>query len=155
MKPVSKKSGFTLLEVILYIALFSILMSGAVVSAYQLMGGGAHTEHAVLVQEEGTFLIRKINWALTGASAAVSAGNTLTVTRPDLGAQSPVVITASGADVVLTRGGGTQVPLNTAALPVSNLNFTVTPAAFGRPTEVDVSFQVDTRPFVFKTYLRQ
>ena len=145
------------MEVLIYIGLFSILMSGAVVAAYQLMGSGAHNQTSVLVQEEGTFLNRKINWALTGATAvSVSGGgSTLTVTRPNLGAQSPLVISGGGGNVTLMRGGSAQVILNSASLKVSNLLFTETPAAFGRPTEVDVSFMVNATPFVFKTYLRQ
>lgn len=149
--------GFTLIEVILYIALFSILMGGSVVAAYQLMGSGAHNQSAVLTQEEGTFLSRKINWALTGASVAIvsNGGSTLTITRPDLGAQSPLVISGGGTSMTLMRAGSSATPLNSESLPVTSVVFTVTAAAFGRPTEVDVSFLVNTQPFVFKTYLRQ
>lgn len=144
------------MEVIIYIGLFSILMTGTVVAAYQLMGSGTHTQNSVQTQEEGTFLNRKINWALTGASAAsVSGGNTLTITRPDLGAQSPLVISGSGGVMTLMRNGSTQTVLNNTSLQVTNVSFIVTPAAFGRPTEVDSSFTIGTMPFVFKTYLRQ
>ena len=79
----------------------------------------------------------------------------LTVTRPDLGAQSPLIISGGGGIMTLMRSGGTQVILNSASLQVTNVSFVVTPAAFGRPTEVDVSFLVNAMPFVFKTYLRQ
>jgi prepilin-type N-terminal cleavage/methylation domain-containing protein len=149
--------GFTLMEVLIYIGLFSILMSGAVVAAYQLMGSGTHNQLSVLTQEEGTFLNRKINWALTGASAVnvSGGGSTLTITRPDLGAQSPLVISGTGGTITLMRSGSAQVVLSSASLQVTDVSFVVTPAAFGRPTEVDVSFLVNTLPFVFKTYLRQ
>ncbi len=143
------------MEVIIYIGLFSILMSGSVVAAYQLMGSGSHNELSVSTQEEGTFLNRKINWALTGASAVSGGGTTLTITRPDLGAQSPLVIASSGTNLTLSRGGSAQTVLNSAAFSINNVSFVITPAAFGRPTEVDVNFFVDTTPFVFKTYLRQ
>ncbi|MDO8548206.1 MAG: prepilin-type N-terminal cleavage/methylation domain-containing protein [bacterium] len=152
--------GFTLIEVIIYIGLFSILMTGSVVAAYQLVGSGAHNQRSVLTQEEGTFLNRKINWALTGASAvSVSGGNILTITRPDLGAQSPIIISGiisgSEGNITLTRNGSAPAMLNTESLSVNNVSFIVIPAALGRPTEVDVSFSIGTTPFIFKKYLRQ
>lgn len=139
----------------MYIGLFSILMGGTVVAAYQLMGSGTRTQNAVQTQEEGTFLNRKINWALTGASAVSASGATLTVTRPDLGAQSPLVISGGSGVMTLMRGGSSATTLNNTSLQVTNISFTVTPAAYGRPTEVDSSFSVGTMPFTFKTYLRQ
>ena len=151
-----KKRGFTLIEVIMYTGLFSILMGGSVVAAYQLMQGGARNQLLAETQEEGTFINRKINWALTGASAvSVAGGNTLTITRPDLGAQSPLVVAGVGGTVTLMRSGSAAEVLNSAALTVQNVSFAVTPASFGRPTEVDVSFTIGSMPFVFKKYLRQ
>lgn len=152
-----RAGGFTLIETLLYIALFGILMSGMVVAAYQLVSSGSHNQMSALIQEEGTFLSRKINWALTGASAVSvsNGGSTLTITRPDLGVQSPLVISDGGGVMTLMRSGSAQMTLNSVSLQVTGLLFTVTPAAFGRPTEVDVNFMVNNVPFIFKTYVHQ
>jgi len=154
-----KNRGFTLIETIIYIALFAILMSGAVVAAYNLFEGSDRNESAILIQEEGTFLNRKINWALAGASAAQSSngGTTLTVTRPDLAYD--VVITGNGATMTIARGGGDPLGLNSDRFPVespaSGPMFAVQPASDGRPPSVTTSFVIRGKPFVFRTYVRQ
>lgn len=143
------------MEVIIYMGLFSILMSGAVVASYQLIDSGSRNQTFVTAQEEGTFLNRKINWALTGATAVTSGVGTLTITRPDLGAQSPLVIVANGSTMTLSRGGSAPVVLNAAAFVIGSPSFVVTPATGGRPTLVSVSFLVGKTPFTFNSYLRQ
>ena len=149
------------METLIYIAIFSILMSGAVVGSYNLLEGGSRNMTATGIQEEGTFLNRKINWALTGATATAASpsGTTLTITRPDLGSQSPLVITSNGTSMTITRGVSTPVVLNSDRFPVSGPSsgymFSIQPAVAGRPSSATVSFQILGRPFLFRTYVRQ
>ena len=153
--------GFTLIETIIYIALFAVLMSGAMMGAYNLLEGGGRNKTAIGIQEEGTFMNRKVNWALTGASAvsASADGTTLTITRPDLGAQSPLVIVSNGATMMIARGTSAAVTLNSerfaVANPLSGKIFVVQPAAGGKPPAVTVSFTIRGQPFLFRTYVRQ
>lgn len=147
--------GFTLLETVIYIALFSILMSGVLVTLFQLLDAGTMNRTAVAVQEEGTFVNRKINWALAGATAVnVPNTKTLTITRPDLGAQSPLQITESAGEMRISRGGATPVPLTTSEFEVADTEISVIPPASGVPTAVRVSYTIEGTPFVFITYLR-
>ncbi len=146
------------METMIYIALFGLLMSGAIVGAYNLFEGSGRNITAVRIQEEGTFLNRKINWALSGATiASVSGGgNTLTVTRPDLGAQSPLVISGATANAVtIARGIGAAVQLNSDRFPINNVQFSYQASANGRPPSIYVSFLVQDKQFNFRTYLRQ
>lgn len=151
-----KTRGFTLLEVLIYIALFGVLMTGAVVSTFQLLQGGERHQARVATQEEGTFINRKINWALAGAtSASVSGGNVLSVVRPDLGSESPLVFDGSTTTMTLKRGSGSSAPLMGSGLALGNTVFVVTPASGGKPSSVHVSFEINGTPFTFGAYLRQ
>jgi prepilin-type N-terminal cleavage/methylation domain-containing protein len=152
-----KNKGFTLMETMIYIALFGIIMTGAVVGTYNLIEGGNHNINSTRIQEEGTFLNRKINWALSGATAATisGGGSTLTVTRPDLGAQSPLVISGTGNIITIARGTGAAVELNSDRFSISNVAFAYTAAVNGRPPSVSVNFKVADKPFDFRSYLRQ
>lgn len=149
------------METLIYIALFSILMSGAVVAAYNLLEGGSRNKIAIWIQEEGTFINRKINWALTGASAVSASpdGTTLTITRPNLGSQSPLIITGARATISIKRGASAPVELNRERFavedPTSGRLFTVQSASAGRPASVTISFEIQGRPFIFRTYVRQ
>lgn len=148
------------MEIVVYIAIFGIMMSGVVGAVYGLLEGGDRNKMAVAIQEEGTFLNRKINWALTGGTAVtVSGGTILTITRPDLGLQSPLVITVSGNNMTLARGAAIAQKLNSTRFaitaPVSGPVFTYAPAAGGKPPSVTASFLVKDTPFIFRQYLRQ
>lgn len=147
--------GFTLLETIIYLALFSLLMIGVLSTVYELLAGGTHNRASVAIQEEGTFVNRKISWALSGAtSVSVPDPKTLTITRPDLGAQSPLQITESAGQMLISRGGGVPVPLTTSELAVENTNISMVPAQGGVPASINMQYEIKGVPFVFKTYLR-
>lgn len=64
-----KQNGFTLIEILIYIALFSIIIGGVLASAYQIIQASSQSQDSTLVSEEANFLEAKINWALTGATA--------------------------------------------------------------------------------------
>ncbi len=148
------KKGFTLIEVIIYIALFALLMTGALVATFQLLEGGSRNQKAVAIQEEGTFLYRKINWALSGATGATLIDpQTLSVTRPDLGSESPLIFASSANYLTLARGSGSPAVLNSDYFKVSDVSFNVTTLA-GVGTSVTALFNVEHIPFVFQTYLR-
>ena len=59
--------GFTLIEVIIYLALFSILMAGSLSAAFALCESGGHERTRALVLEEGNFIISKTEWELSYA----------------------------------------------------------------------------------------
>lgn len=148
--------GFTLIEVLIYIALFGLLMSGAVVSAYQLLQSGENQATNFAAQQEGTFINRKLAWALAPATAvASSGGNTLTITRPDLGSQSPLVVDGTGERITLKRGTGAAQPLSTEGLALANVVFSTTPPANGLPEAVHVSYTLGGKDFTYAMYLRR
>ncbi len=151
-----RQAGFTLMEMMIYIALFGIIITGAVVGTYNLLEGSDRNIKATGIQEEGTFLNRKISWALSDATAvSVSGGGkTLTITRPDLGTQSPLVISGTGIIINITRGSGIAINLNSDRFQVTNINFIYTPSANGRPPSVQTTFQINGKSFNFRRYLR-
>ena len=156
MKTPNKQKGFTLMETMIYIALFGIILSGAVVGTYNLLEGGDRNILTTGIQEEGTFLNRKVSWALTGATAvSVSGGGTiLNITRPDLGAQSPLVISGTGSTMTIKRGSGVAVDLNSDRFKIANVNFTYIASVNGRPPSVGTAFFVAGKAFNFRKYLR-
>ena len=145
------------METMIYIALFGVIMTGALVGTYNLLEGGRRNIDTAKIEEEGTFLNRKINWALTGASnVVVSGGGTkMTITRPDLGAQSPIVISQSGNNMTITRGAGSEVELQNNRFNISGTVFVYTPASGSRPPSISATFKVAEKTFNFRNYLRQ
>src|SRR3989338_8659804 len=118
-------AGFTLIEVVVYLGLFSIIIGGGVASAYAVIESSARNETKAMMQEEGDFLIGKINWALSGASAVNSPpsdgtpGTKLNTNKYD---GTTVQIKLDGTDLTIDEGGGV-VTLNNTAVQVTDLTF--------------------------------
>ncbi len=148
--------AFTLIETVVYLGLFSIIMGGVLVSAYNLIESGQRTQAVIGTQEEGIFLNRKLQWAISGATSASTLGpDTLVLTRPDLPAnENPLTFTTTGTGLTLKRGSQTAQSLNGDGFPVTNFSAAVTHTS-GKPDSVSVTFELAGQPFIFDTYLRK
>lgn len=76
--------GFTLIETLVYLALFSLIIGGLVISAYGLFESSDRNQTKAMLQEEENFVMAKILWALSQAQtvcdpAANTSGATLSV----------------------------------------------------------------------------
>ncbi len=116
----SNQSGFSLIETVIYLALFGIVIGGVVVSVYAMFESSSRNQTKAMVQEEGTFLLGKLDWALTGASA-VSAPTSvqLSINRNGIpSTDNPLTFDASGGRITLARG-------TSAAQVLNNTNITI------------------------------
>lgn len=161
----TKKSGFTLIETLLYIALFAIVIGGGMVATYQIIQATDANRNQIILQEEANFIFRKIEWALTGATGICSSsGSSLTVTKiipvSCLITANLLVFDLNGSNIRLTRGNALPTTLNSSNILSSNLAFTV---SGGIPNGVTTKFTLITvqngraasQDFSFTKYLRQ
>ena len=120
------KNAFTLIETLVYLALFSFLMTGIIVVVYSIFESSDRNQTKIMVQEEGSFLVAKISWALSGIkSFNVSSPTDLSVEKYDPSGTTTTVITInlSGTDLNLSRAGNPSLPLNNSNVGISNLLF--------------------------------
>ena len=100
-----KNLGFTLLETIIYCALFSVLMTSAIVTVYALMESNDETQKQTNVIAEASFITEKLTWAFSNATEmALIDMQTIRITRPDLLLQSPLILEFKNDSIFLTRG---------------------------------------------------
>ncbi len=169
--------GFTLIETIIYLALFSILMGGAVVTAYNLFESSSRAHTIAMIQEEGDFLLGKVDWMLYGAEAitAPSAGTTcttnctLSVVKWDTSIGNPLQLCLAGTDMRFSTSSATCVTgpiLNNADVSVTTLTIMhATSSGDGiNPEFASTTFTLQartpagaliTRSFSSVSYLRQ
>jgi prepilin-type N-terminal cleavage/methylation domain-containing protein len=126
MKPTR---GFTLIEVLIYLALFAILMGGAVVAAYNLFEAATHGGTRTMLQEESDFLLAKVEWALGGAQAVTApgtgtTGSTLSVVKWDTSVGNPIVFSLNNGNLLMSRGSNAPTILNNTNVVVSKITFT-------------------------------
>lgn len=147
--------GFTLIETLVYLSLFSLIMGGVVVSAFQVFESTGRSQTRSMIQEEGDFLVGKVDWVLSGiqginapATPAVGApctqSDTLSVTKWD-GLIGTVVVNISGGNMVIARNGSSTQPLNNNNTTVTNLLFKHCFAGGNNPESIATSFTVSAR----------
>ena len=137
-----RKRGFTLIETLVYIALFTLMIGGLVVSVYFFFENSDRNQTKAMMQEEENFLIGKINWALSGAKtvsapAAGSSGSTLTSANYD---GTTRTIALSGATITLN---GTT--LNNSNVTISKLVFIHVSAGGTNPESVEAGFTITAK----------
>lgn len=150
-------SGFTLIEVIIYIALFTLLVGSGFVTAYQLIEGGNALNQKTINQEEVNFVLRKISWVLNGVATinTPSSGysNTLTVTRYD---GTVLDVRLNAGKIELKDGAaGSFVPITTDNVKVTTLQFQYVPAVGTAPTGIIASTTISGYVATTTKYIRK
>ena len=152
-------SGFTLIETLIYIALFAFIMSSALVSVYTILSGNARNLAKAMVAEEGSFLLGKIDYVLSdvktvsapndGDASTTDYGNTLQILKFD--GVSIVKINLDGNNLEIDRGAGYKTLNNSnveVACPPSPEGCFIHKSASSdgiNPESVEVKFTVSSR----------
>ena len=143
------RSGFTLIETLVYLGLFSILIGGALAAAFGIFESNSRNLTKAIVQAEGQFLAAKIDWALSGIQSVDSPppppglpGALLQVTK--YGGET-IKVSISGPDAEIQRGVAPAKILNNSNVEITNLLFTHKNPGGGNPESVEASFTVSAR----------
>lgn len=128
MTTIKIHKGFTLIEALVYLALFSILMGGAAITAYNLFDSATKVGTRTMLQEESDFMMAKIDWVMSGAKAVTApasgvTGSSLTVAKWDTSLGDPMQVTQSGTELLLTRGTNASVVLNNTNTTIVSVSF--------------------------------
>lgn len=119
-----KQSGMTLIEIVIYSALFSIIIGGGMIATYEIISSTDNGANRVVLQEEANFLLRKISWALTGATNINIISTTrLQVTK----SSSTYTFNLCGTNLTIESGAGktcssSPIILNSSSIKVSSSN---------------------------------
>lgn len=146
--------GFSLIETIIYIALLALLMSGAIVTVYQITQSSYLVGEKNVVQEEGHFVLRKIEEAFSGAqdvsTSGSGCGGVLSVTQYD-----GDVLTFSRDNstdmIMLDRNGAGGNELTTENVQANCLSFI---NLGGPPKGVETTLTIGEVDFALTKYVR-
>lgn len=119
---ISKNSGFALIEAVLYLGLFVLIIGSVLTSVDSILEANARSQTQVMVQEEGAFILGKIDWALTGiTSASIDAsGKILITTKSDTSFTNPLEVSIDSAgNIFVKRGTGSAERINNSNVTVS------------------------------------
>ena len=169
-KDFKNTAGFTLIETVIYIAILAFLMGGGMTAGFYIIDSGQKNKTDINTQAEGYFLLRKIEWALTGASSISVTPTSLSVTKDTItgfpSSQNPLILSLDGSNLQLTRGNPilTTANLNSsnvAGAGVGGVVFIDIPSSGGKPEGVKINFTVMSKEsgvsklFTVAKYLRK
>ena len=141
--------GFTLIEAIIYIALFSLLIGTTFITAFQLIDGSDKLNAKNTIQEEGNFVIRKFNWAFTGISNCTNTTNTLHINKYN---GNQIDINLVGTKIKITESIGISDFLTTDNVSVDSLFFTKTE---GTLPSITANAKINGVDFTITKYIRK
>lgn len=145
--------GLTLIEVIIYITLLSLLMTGTLSAVYTLISGTDRTGNHIEVEEEGNFVLNKLTWALSDLSpttaAFVGTSSSITVSRYDA---SSVSFRLNGKRIEIREGAQPYLPITTANVKVEDLAFHYITTTGSGPIGIEVTFVIEGVAFSIKKY---
>ena len=153
------------MELIVYIAILSIVVSTLTLTAVSLLRSFAYARASGDVAEAATValerLTREIRFAHVvqiGASTLGTHPGTLVLQTTDLsGTPATVTATLNSGRVLLSTNGGTPSPLTRGSVTVTNLVFTHMPGAEKHGVRIDLTLERAVRDTViskdFQTFV--
>ncbi len=114
------QKGFTMIETLIYLAIFSMVITGVVASAYILLESSGKVQTKAMILQEEQFMLGTVE-RLVGDAASVSAptagssGTTLSILTFGGAAYS---FTLSGTDLLLNG-----IALNNTSVRVTDISF--------------------------------
>lgn len=146
---IQTEKGTTLIEIIMYLGLFSIIIGGSVTAAYGMFETQGRNQTQSMIQQEGNFILQKIDWALTGAtSVTVSPSNQLLINRSGITpSENPISFYEAGGTLFMQRNGGAITNLSNTNITITNLTFSHTTYSSDgiTPESAGVTFTASTR----------
>ncbi len=137
--------GFTLVELLLYVGLLSMVIFSAALFLSLILQSRMKNQVVAEVEQQGVLAVMRImqvvrNSTLINTPAVGSSGSTLSVNLPQA-ALSPTVFVLSGGTITMTEGVGTAVSLTNNLVSVTGLIFSNVSRA-STPGTVRIQFTI-------------
>ncbi|MEK7137137.1 MAG: prepilin-type N-terminal cleavage/methylation domain-containing protein [Patescibacteria group bacterium] len=130
MKHASVRKGFTMIELILYVALTAIIVVALTRVLLTIIGTRERIESVSVVQQEARFAFNRIitetlrsKAILTGATLFDLQQGSLGLLSSGSGATHTTIFSLSGSTIYVAAGGGDALPLTSSRTNVTELFF--------------------------------
>lgn len=119
-----KQAGFTLIELILYIAIVTFVLVALTNYALSVMSTGAKSSTEQEIFSAGRYVSERIKYEIRNASGINSvAATSISLSNTD-SAKNPTVIALNSGQITVKYGTSTALPINSANTSVNSLVFT-------------------------------
>lgn len=117
------KNGFTFIELILYIALVTIVLSAVVPFAWNSVETGVKSAVQQEVNANARYISERLLYEIRNASGINSVSATSLSLSTSSAGTNPTIIDLSGGNIRIKQGSGSPININTANSVITNLAF--------------------------------
>lgn len=136
------KAGFTFIELILYIAIVTIMLSALIPFAWNIIGTGAKSNTEQEVFSQARFISERIKYEIRNATGI----NSVSATSISLGpVATPTIIDVLSGNLRITQGAVTTA-LNSPDVVISALTFTNNTSADNKTKNISYQFTLSAIP---------
>lgn len=146
IKKINNQKGFTIIELLLYMGIFSILMFVLFQLLISIFDVQLESQSTASVSRDGRYILNKLSYDIQKATS---------ITTPAIGGQSQTLVFSdsvkiytyviSNGNLNLTTNPGTTDQLNSFDTTVSNLNFLRLADSVSENDSVTVSFTLTSK----------
>jgi prepilin-type N-terminal cleavage/methylation domain-containing protein len=147
-----KRRGFTFIELILYLAIVSIVLGALVPFAFTVIGSGVKSSTQQEVFSSARFISERIKYEIRNATGINSVSATSLSLATATGSTNPTVIDLSGGNIRIKQGVSTAVNLNSANTTVPSLSFVNFTSGDNKTKHVQFTFTLNAN---FNSTVRQ
>lgn len=127
MKFYQRKKAFTLIELLLYVAIAGIVMTSVSTLLFQVMQSRAKAETISLVKDEADIVVNSITESVKMAKNIItpspgSNGTSFSLEMSDL-TKNPTIYNLNNGKITLKEGSSTAIDLTSSKLEATALNF--------------------------------
>lgn len=119
-------SGYTLIELLLYITVVGLLLGGLVTFFVFTSSVRIKNQSIMEVDQQGLFIVDTITQAIRNAdsvtSPALAASGTSLTLASTIAALNPTIINLSGATIQIKEGSAAALPLSNSRVSISNFS---------------------------------
>lgn len=124
----TRQNGYTLIELLLYIAITGLVLTAAVFFMMTTLDVRAKSQSVTEVNDQATYIMDYITRRVRNADSislpsSGSSAQSVTLSMPNV-ATSPTVFSLSGTALMVREGSGSAVPLTNSRVKVDSITFT-------------------------------
>lgn len=166
MKNITHKNsgGFTLIETMIYIALFAVLVSGVIIASMPIITGAQRMNERIMIENEVALVSKTIPSLIPQARVvsmpgAGSEGNTLTLTTYSAGGPEITYTFYAEGGAIMAKAGPTGVTVPAVPLTASRVQFDGflvrhIAGTADTPAAIEFTFDVNGRTYgPYRSYL--
>lgn len=144
MKKNNKKfyEGFTLIELILYVSIITIVMSALIPFAWNIIGGSVKSTVEQDVSSQARYVSERIKYEIRNASDITSV-NPTSISLTNFAPDTTTVISLVGSKMQINKNGTGAVDLNSDDTAISGLTFVDYSSADLKSKNIKFTFTLD------------